>query len=100
MLRETGNPTSQGIVARFTALPSYLPRGVHRFDTDEPLTLGNLVSGHVLAIDGRWWDVLGCTSVNRWVSMDTTGPKLTAHEGTPVHLAWREPVSEPVAAGK
>jgi hypothetical protein len=100
MLRETRNPTPQGIVARFAALPSYLPRGFHRFDTDEPLTLGSLVSGHVIAIDARWWDVLGCTSVNRWVSMDTTGPKLTAHESTPVHLVWREPVSESLAAGK
>jgi len=28
-----------GVVARFTAMPAYLPRGIHRFDTDEPLTL-------------------------------------------------------------
>ena len=92
--------TPHGTVARFTALPSYLPRGMHRFDTNELLTLGSLISGHVVAIDGRWWDVLGCTSVNGWVSMDTTGPRLTAHESTPVHLAWREPVGESVVAGE
>jgi hypothetical protein len=90
-------PTPNGMAARFAESPSYLPPRVHRFDDGEPLTLENLVSGHVIAIDGRWWDVLGCTSVNRWVSVDTTGPKLTAHESTPVHLAWREPDREPVA---
>jgi hypothetical protein len=95
---ERQNPTPpRGIVARFAVQPPYLPRDIHRFDASEPLTLENLISGHAIAIDGRWWDVLGCTSVNGWVSMHTTGPKLTAHESTPVHLAWREPASEPVA---
>jgi hypothetical protein len=96
MLRETENPTPNGILARFTELPPYLPRGLYEFD--EPQTLGDLASGHAIAIDGRWWDVLGCTSVNQWVSIDTPGPRLTAHESTPAHLAWREPVSEPVAS--
>lgn len=90
------NPTPNGMVARFAELPPYLPRNVHRFD-DGPLVLANLLSGHVIAIDERWWDVLGCTSVNGWVTVDTAGPKPTAHESTPVHLAWREPVREPVA---
>jgi transposase InsO family protein len=96
---EKYNPTPQRVTARFAALPAYLPRNVHRFDDSEALTLENLISGHVIAIDGRWWDVLGCTSANRWVSVDTTGPKMTAHETTPVYLARREPVSEPVATG-
>lgn len=97
MLTETGNPTPQGIVARFAELPSYLPPHVMRFDEGEHV-LGSLLSGNVIAIEGRWWDVLGCTSVNGWVTVDTPGPRLTAHESTPVHLAWREPVSEPVAS--
>jgi hypothetical protein len=92
----TENPTPNGVIARFAELPPYLQPRVYRFE-DGAHTLENLVSGHVIAIDGRWWDVLGCTSVNRWVSVDTTGPKLTAHETTPVHLAWREPDREPVA---
>jgi hypothetical protein len=62
-------------------------------------TLENLVTGHIIAIDDRWWDVLGCTSVNGWVTVDTLGPKLTAHQGTPVHLAWREPDPGLVASG-
>ena len=95
----TDNPTPHGVAARFATLPPYLPRNVHRFE-DGGLALENIVSGHLIAIDGRWWDVLGCTSVNGWVSVDTAGPKLTAHERTPVHLAWREPVGEPVAARK
>ncbi|MBS2549646.1 hypothetical protein KGQ19_22540 [Catenulispora sp. NL8] len=95
MLQETENPTPHGILARFTELPPYLPRGLYEFD--DPQTLGDLASGQAIAIDRRWYDVLGCTSVNGWVSVDTTGPKLTAHETTPVHLAWREPDREPVA---
>lgn len=98
MPQESDNPTLQEITARFAVLPSYMPRNVHRFDDGRHI-LENLVSGHVIAIDGRWWDVLGCTSVNGWVTVDTAGPKPTAHESTRVHLAWREPARESVAAG-
>jgi hypothetical protein len=81
----------------FAEEPSYLP--LHTQRLPDGLTLGNVTSGDLIAYDGRWYPVLGCTSVNGWVTVDRSGAtKLTAPESTPVYLARREPVREPAAA--
>jgi hypothetical protein len=64
------------------------------------LTLAAVMSGDLIAVDGRWFTVVGCVSVNGWVTVERAGgPKVTAHESAPVHLARRESAYEPVATG-
>jgi hypothetical protein len=92
------NPTPPGIVARFAELPSYLPPRVVRLP--DGLKLGNIDSGDLIAVNGRWTTVLRCSLVNHWVTLhlDMVGQRpLTAHESTSVHLARRERSRVPAA---
>jgi hypothetical protein len=96
---ETQNPTPRRVLVLFAEEPSYLPVRTARLPGG--LTLGEVTSGDLIGVEGRWYPVLGCTSVNGWVTVDRSGAtNVTAHESTPVHLARREPASEPVASGK
>lgn len=53
------------------------------------ITVGLLNSGDAIGIDGRWCPVVGCTSVNGWVTVETAYgyPGVTAFMDVPIHLA-------------
>jgi len=82
--------TPAGIVAQLVPDPGEAPEGCTRLIGDD-VTIGLLVSGDWLGIDGRWCLVVGCTSVNSWVSVDTAygHPSLpgAAYMDVGVHLA-------------
>ncbi|GAA2061046.1 hypothetical protein GCM10009839_84950 [Catenulispora yoronensis] len=94
-----GSPTPLRVLSRLAVLPSYPPPKAQPLG--DGIRLKNLISGDMIAIDGRWWDVLRCTSMNRWVTVQTPGPKITAHEASLVHLARKElPNVEALAPGQ
>jgi hypothetical protein len=83
-------PTSpRGALARLAAEPAYLLPRTARLPRG--LRLGEVVSGDLIAVNGRWTVIRGCTSVNGWVTLDLGPvPGLTAHETADVHSARRE----------
>jgi hypothetical protein len=94
--RSDENPTPRRVLVLFAEEPSYLP--VRTIRLPDGLTLGEVTSGDLIGVEGRWYPVLGCTSVNGWVTVDRSGAtNVTAHESTPVYLARREADREPVA---
>ena len=63
-------PTPARIVAQLAPDPGEVPEG-YTVITGEDVTLGLIKSGDWLGIDGRWCLVVGCTSVNGWVTVET-----------------------------
>src|SRR5258708_6202701 len=76
--------------AALAELPAYLPpRAVRQ---PNGLTLGDVDKGDLIAVEGRWATILGCTCVNGWVTLrlNTDRGQLTAHKSKPVHLARKD----------
>lgn len=92
----TPNPTPARVLAQLATLPDFIP--VRHDRLPEELDLGAVISGDLIALNGRWTQVLGCTCVNGWVTVETPQgtPNITAHESTRAHFArkWREPAGE------
>jgi len=69
-LAGSAGPTPARILARLAPDPGEVPEGYTPLIGDD-VTIGLLLTGDWLGIDGRWCLVVGCTSVNGWVSVDT-----------------------------
>jgi len=81
-------PTPAGLVARLARDPGAPPVGLTVFPD---ATLGSLITGDAIGIDGRWYSVQRCTSVNGWVSAETPPycPPAEGYCDVPIHLARR-----------
>lgn len=82
--------TPARIIAQLAPDPDEAPEGYTPLIGDD-VTIGLLLTGDWLGIDGRWCLVVGCTSVNGWVSVDTAHghPSLpgAVYRDASVHLA-------------
>ncbi|WP_194893485.1 hypothetical protein [Catenulispora pinisilvae] len=81
-------PTPVRILAQLTRDPGPGPVGFTVM-SGEDVTIGLLNSGDAIGIDGRWCPVVGCTSVNGWVTVETAFgyPVVTAFMDAPILLA-------------
>ncbi|WP_194925599.1 hypothetical protein [Catenulispora pinisilvae] len=81
-------PTPIRILAQLNQDPGPGPVGFTVM-TGEDVTMSLLNSGDAIGIDGRWCPVVGCTSINGWVTVETAYgyPVVTAFMDARVHLA-------------
>lgn len=81
-------PTPARILAQLNEDPGPPPVGFTVMTGDDVI-LSLVNRGDVIGIDGRWCPVVGCMSVNGWVSVETAYgyPGVTAYMDARVHLA-------------
>lgn len=81
-------PTPVHILAQLHQDPGPPPVGFTVM-TGEDIAMGLLNSGDAIGIDGRWCPVVGCTSINGWVTVETAYgyPGVTAFMDVRIHLA-------------
>jgi hypothetical protein len=87
----TENATPTDAASRLAELPSYLLPHTKRLP--DGLQLGNVTTGDLIAVSGRWVAIVGCTLVNGWVTVrvsDLNVAAIVAKATTPVHLARKE----------
>lgn len=84
----SNGPTPVRILSQLVQDPGAAPFGFTVM-AGEDITMGLLNSGDRIGIDGRWCPVVGCTSVNGWVTVETAFgyPSLTAFMDVRIHLA-------------
>lgn len=83
------NVTPQGTIARLAVRPQYRPPLVtDEYDLPEgPTAIGLVRRGCYIAVDGRWYSVLGCTQKDDKVQVHTFLLMIEAHQETPCYLA-------------
>lgn len=96
------DPTPNQAAQFLAELPSYLPPRHERLP--DGMTLGDAITGDLIAVCGRWLRITNSTCVNGWVTVRLDSPDmegLSASEATPVHLTRKEEANaNAVSAGR